>query len=89
MVIAAFQRSVNDNSQAVAQMQQTETEDIQKQNTWRKHHGIEDKQGIGPWMPAEEKLKLLHRRSGAEEEQEALLQEQRDRKKVRRWFGIW
>ena len=88
--IEAVRNSVNANSAKVDQMQTDASDDIQKMNTWRKHHGIEDKQGIGPWLPAEERLKLVKRKSGVEEEQAALLQDRLDRKKqVKKWFGIW
>ena len=34
-------------------MRKDAVNDVQKRNSWRKYHGIEDKQGLGPWQPTE------------------------------------
>ena len=85
--IDACVKNTNDNSQKVFEMREDKVNDIHKQNTWRKHHGIEDKQGIGPWMPAEEVLKLHDKRTGAADENHEGGSQMK--KPVKRWFGIW
>lgn len=47
-------------------MRKNEINDVHKRNTYRKHHGIEDKQGIGPWMPAEKRLEVWKAKRAAE-----------------------
>ncbi len=67
-------------------MRSHEINDVHKRNTYRKHHGIEDKQGIGPWMPAEQRLKMWKEKRAAE----GLLDEEAEKPKRpnRMWMGI-
>ena len=92
MLKNAIVQSVNDNSAKVHQMRQDDINDIHKQNTYRKAHGIEDKQGIGPWMPAEEKLKLMEKQQSSSTEAEengSYVDFERRKRPVKKWLGIW
>ena len=81
---------MNDNSLRVHQQQEDKIDDVQKQNTWRKAHGIEDKEGLGPWMPAEERLKLMRIQAGQTTQEDASDTETQSRRKpVKKWLGIW
>lgn len=89
----AFKISTYENSRKVRQQRHDASDDVQKQNTWRKAHGIEDKQGLGPWLPAEEKLKLIDQfASKAPEDQEKVDEggvEPQKKPVVKKWLGIW
>ena len=67
-------------------MRKNEVNDVQKRNSYRKHHGVEDKQGLGPWMPAEEKLKVWREKRGQDAGGEEVVD--RPKKPFRGWFGI-
>lgn len=74
-------------------MRTDEINDVHKRNTYRKHHGIEDKMGIGPWMPAEERLKVWKEKRRAEgqlddEEEGGEGKQQQSKKANRMWMGI-
>ena len=88
--------STYENSVKVDAKRKNNVNDIQKRNTYRKAHGIEDKQGLGPWMPVEEKLRLYEGQpSGAmlepqdRKNSEAVADFEGKKEPVKKWLGIW
>lgn len=88
--------STYENSVKVDAKRKDNVNDIQKRNTYRKAHGIEDKQGLGPWMPVEEKLRLYESQpAGAKIEAQhgkdfpAVTEFEAKKRPVKKWLGIW